>query len=114
MSCSGHEGVGSFCCNNGRTLVFRAVDRHGNVGDTALAPGSIARIVKRAAAQAGLDPVAYSGHSLRAGFATQAAKAGAHERAIMRHTRHKSERVLREYIREGQLFDENPTGELGL
>ena len=32
----------------------------------------------------------------------------------MRHTRHKSERVLREYIREGQLFDENPTGDLGL
>ncbi len=93
---------------------FRAVDRHGNVADTALAPGSVARIVKRAAARAGLDPAAYAGHSLRAGFATQAAKAGAHERAIMRHTRHKSERVLREYIREGQLFDENPTGDLGL
>jgi integrase len=94
--------------------VFRSVDRHGNVGETALAPGSVARIVKRAATQAGLDPAAYAGHSLRAGFATQAAKVGAHERAIMRHTRHKSERVLREYIREGQLFDENPTGELGL
>jgi integrase len=94
--------------------LFRSVDRHGNVGGAALAPGSVARIVKRAAARAGLDPTAYAGHSLRAGFATQAAKAGAHERAIMRHTRHKSERVLREYIREGQLFDENPTGELGL
>ena len=32
----------------------------------------------------------------------------------MAHTRHKSERVLREYIREGQLFDESPTGALGL
>ncbi|MEP0546341.1 MAG: site-specific integrase [Rhodothermales bacterium] len=94
--------------------LFRAVDRHGNVGDTALAPGSVARIVKRAASRAGLDPTAYAGHSLRAGFATQAAKAGAHERSIMRHTRHKSERVLREYIREGQLFDENPTDDLGL
>jgi integrase len=94
--------------------IFRSVDRHGNVGEAALAPGSVARIVKRAATQAGLDPAAYAGHSLRAGFATQAAKAGAHERAIMRHTRHKSERVLREYIRDGQLFDENPTGGLGL
>lgn len=94
--------------------VFRAVDRHGNVASQALGGGSVARIVKRAASRAGLDPTAYSGHSLRAGFATQAARAGAHERAIMKHTRHKSERVLREYIRDGQLFDENPTGALGL
>ena len=94
--------------------VFRAVDRHGNVSDRALDSGSVARVVKRAASRARLDPAAYSGHSLRAGFATQAARAGAHERAIMKHTRHKSERVLREYIRDGQLFDENPTGALGL
>ena len=94
--------------------VFRGVDRHGNVSDRALDSGSVARVVKRAASRAGLDPKAYSGHSLRAGFATQAARAGAHERAIMKHTRHKSERVLREYIRDGQLFDENPTGALGL
>ena len=94
--------------------VFRGVDRYGNVSDRALDPGSVARVVKRAASRAGLDPAAYSGHSLRAGFATQAARAGAHERAIMKHTRHKSERVLREYIRDGQLFDENPTGTLGL
>ena len=94
--------------------VFRSVDRHGNVGDRALDAGSVARIIKRAASRAGLDPSAYSGHSLRAGFATQAARAGAHERAIMKHTRHKSERVLREYIRDGQLFDENPTNSLGL
>ena len=94
--------------------VFRGVDRHGNVSGQALEGGSVARAVKRAASRAGLDPTAYSGHSLRAGFATQAARAGAHERAIMKHTRHKSERVLREYIRDGQLFDENPTGALGL
>ena len=94
--------------------IFRSVDRHGNVSDRPLATGSVARIVKRAASRAGLDPAAYSGHSLRAGFATQAARAGAHERAIMKHTRHKSEKVLREYIRDGQLFDENPTDALGL
>ena len=94
--------------------ILRGVDRHGNVSGRALGGGSVARIVKRAAGRAGLDPAAYSGHSLRAGFATQAARAGSHERAIMKHTRHKSEKVLREYIRDGQLFDENPTGSLGL
>lgn len=94
--------------------VFRKIDRWGALWDTPLTSGAVAKLVKRAASRAGLDPGLYSGHSLRAGFATQAARAGKHERAIMRHTRHKSERVLREYIREGALFDENPTDDIGL
>ena len=36
--------------------VFRAVDRHGNVASEQLSAGSVARIVKRAAQQAGLNP----------------------------------------------------------
>lgn len=75
--------------------------------------GAIAKLVKQAARRAGLDPALCRGHSLRAGFATQATRAGKHERAIMRHTRHKSERVLHEYIREGALFEENPTDGIG-
>ena len=51
---------------------------------------SVAKIIKRAAAAAGLDPAAYAGHSLRAGFATQAYLNGVPELAIMRHTGHKS------------------------
>jgi integrase len=53
---------------------------------------------------AGLDPALYSGHSLRAGFATSAARAGAEERDIASVTGHKSERILRRYIRQGLLF----------
>lgn len=94
--------------------VFRKVDRWGQLWETELTSGAVAKLIKRAAKRAGLDAALYSGHSLRAGFATQAARAGKHERAIMRHTRHKSERVLREYIREGALFDENPTDGIGL
>lgn len=94
--------------------VFRKVDRWGRLWETELTSGAVAKLVKRAAKRAGLDASLYSGHSLRAGFATQAARAGKHERAIMRHTRHKSERVLREYIREGALFEENPTDGIGL
>jgi site-specific recombinase XerD len=97
-----------------RGPLFRKIDRWGNLGGNALQPLAIADVIKRSAARAGLEPALYSGHSLRAGFATQAARAGKHERAIMRHTRHKSERVLREYIREGALFDENPTDGIGL
>ena len=49
----------------------------------------------------------YSGHSLRAGFATAAAAAGASERAIMNQTGHRSLLIMRGYIRPAQLFDDN-------
>ena len=48
-----------------------------------------------------------AGHSLRAGLATSAAQAGASERVIMRQTGHRSERMVRRYIRDADLFREN-------
>ena len=94
--------------------VFRSIDRHGNIAAKAITGRSIARIIKGACLRCGLSPDLYSGHSLRAGFTTQAARAGKAERVIMRHTRHKSEKMVREYIREGDLFNESPTDALGL
>ena len=94
--------------------VFRPIDRHGNIKEKAITGHSIALIVKKACLRAGLSPEIYSGHSLRAGFATQAARAGKPERVIMKHTRHKSEKMVREYIRDGDLFNESPTDALGL
>ena len=55
----------------------------------------------------GLDATTVAGHSLRAGFATTAAKRGKSLDAIMRQTLHKSERVARSYIRHAKLFDDN-------
>lgn len=94
--------------------VFRAVDRWGNVADDALSTDGIHRIIKRACARVGLEPSLYSGHSLRAGFITQAARAGKPERVIMRHSGHKDLKTLREYIREGGLFQDNAASDLGL
>ena len=79
-----------------------------------LSDRGIALIVKRAAEGAGLDPSTYSGHSLRAGFATTAAANGAPERAIANQTGHKSLEVLRRYVRHGQLFTDNAATQLGL
>jgi len=104
--------IGTACVTAGP--VFRAVDRHGRVAPGRLDAGSIARIVKRAAAAAGLDPTRYAGHSLRAGFATQAFLNGAAEVSIMRQTRHKSLATLRKYIRDRSLFRDNPAAKLGL
>lgn len=94
--------------------VLRAVDRHGNIADGRLSGEAVARIVKRSVARAGLDPARFAGHSLRAGFATSAAAAGASERAIMDQTGHRSLVVLRGYIREGSLFVGNAAGAVGL
>ena len=87
--------------------VFRAVDRYGHLRDGRLSGRAVARIVKRCAAKAGLDKSQFSGHSLRAGFATSAAVAGVSERAIMKQTGHKSTKMVRRYIRDGQLFQNN-------
>jgi hypothetical protein len=46
------------------------------------------------------DPDLYSGHALRAGFASRAAQSGKTDRSIIRQTRHKSLAVLYEYVRE--------------
>lgn len=92
--------------------VFRSINRHGGIGPR-LSTRSVAQIVKDRAELAGLDG-AYSGHSLRAGFATAAAQVGVEERAIMKQTRHKSVTTVRRYIRTGSIWERNFTEEVGL
>lgn len=89
-----------------RGAVFRPVTRSGWPLERRLQPREVARIVKRVADRAGLEGD-YSGHSLRAGFATAAAAAGASERAIMAQTRHESVTVMRAYIRPASLWLDN-------
>jgi len=53
--------------------LFRRINRHGQIGTTALSDQSVALIVKKLAKAAGLDERKYSGHSLRSGSITTAA-----------------------------------------
>lgn len=94
--------------------VFREVTRHGHVEAAPLSGRSIARVVKRSAEAAGLDPAGFSGHSLRAGLATAAAKAGKSTHAIMRQTGHKSADMVARYVREASLFEDNAAAGIGL
>ena len=95
--------------------VFRPVDRHGNIGDARITDRGVALVVKRRGrALRGWTPSEVSGHSLRAGLATAAASAGVQERVIAQTTGHKSMTVLRRYIREGSLFNENAAAAVGL
>ncbi|OHV42420.1 integrase [Parafrankia colletiae] len=94
---------------------FRGINRHGQVGAVRLYSGSVARIVQRRVAAAGLDPADFAGHSLRSGFATAAARAGVTDRSIMRQGRWRSAASLESYVRAGRLFDaDNPSGRVGL
>lgn len=94
--------------------VFRGITRHGQVSASALTPTAVALLVKERAQAAGLDPAAYAGHSLRAGFATSAALGGAPEWAIMRQTGHRSRAMLDRYIRLASRFRGNAASFTGL
>lgn len=72
-----------------------------------LSDQSVAKVIKKRLRSAGVDPSSFSGHSLRSGFVTTAAK---HDRpldAIMRQTGHVSERTVMTYIRHGNRFRKN-------
>ena len=66
------------------------------------------RVVKRLA---GSD---FSGHSLRAGLATAAAKAGKSASTIMKQTGHKSLAMVSRYVRDASLFEDNAASGIGL
>lgn len=94
--------------------IFRSVSRHGKLGQR-LIGGDVARRVQHAAELAGLDPTLYSGHSLRAGLATAAAKAGKKDRRIMAQGRWKSRGMVDRYVRDARLLDsENAASGIGL
>lgn len=96
-------------------FLFRAVGRWGReVTDHPICDHQLAKIIKRLAAASGLDPLRFSGHSLRSGLATFAAEGGASERSIMDQTRHRSLKQVRKYIHRGNLFQDNAAAYTGL
>jgi integrase len=96
-----------------RGPIFRGVNRHGQLQGR-LSGYAVALVIKRRVEAIGLDPERFAGHSLRAGFATSAAKARVPERAIMNQTGHRSVAMVRRYIRDGELFLDNAAGQVGL
>lgn len=90
--------------------IFRPINRHGQIASERLTGEAVSTIVKQRLAAAGIDPANYSGHSLRAGFATSAAMAGVASWRIREQTGHASDAMLSRYIRRAGLFSENPAG----
>ncbi len=95
---------------DGRLL--RKIDRHGNLGD-AISDHTINRVVKAAALAAGFrDPDSFSGHSLRAGAATEAHARGAQPQAICRAGRWiDGSTSAAKYARAGDEWAHHPLGD---
>lgn len=87
--------------------LFRPVSKGGRLLDRRLEATSVRHILIARVGQATFSP-----HSLRAGFITSAAQAGAPEHLIQRVSRHTSVEVLRGYIRASQTFAASAAGYL--
>ena len=87
--------------------LFRRFSKGSNLTENRLTDQTVALLIKQYLDLAGIESKNYSGHSLRSGFATSAAEAGAEERTIMTMTGHKSTEMVRRYIKEANLFKNN-------
>ncbi len=96
-------------------MVFRKVYKGGKVSSRGMSPGSIAVIVKKLAVGAHLGtPDEFAGHSLRAGYVTQAASNGAALDEIMKQTGHQSVAMVYRYSRAASRARKAAAAKLGL
>lgn len=90
--------------------LFRPINRYGHIRSLRLSGEAVSLIVRARLAAIGIEPTGYSGHSLRSGFATSAAQAGASFCKIRAQTGHTSDGMLARYIHNAELFANNPAG----
>ncbi|NPD69782.1 site-specific integrase (plasmid) [Lichenicola cladoniae] len=85
-------------------FVFRKL-KGGAATDQPMSDRAVARVVQARVAAAGYDPTLFAGHSLRAGFITSGARAGASIFKLKEVSRHISTDVLAGYVRDAQIFE---------
>lgn len=91
--------------------LFTQIDPQGKRSDKPMSDRSVARLIQKYAARAGLDPETVAGHSLRAGFLTEASRCGATLAKMQEVSRHKKVEVLLGYVRSVELFDDHAGAE---
>ena len=94
--------------------IFRRFAKGSALTNYRLTDQSVVLIIKDCLKLAGIQNNNFSGHSLRSGFATVAAEAGADERSIMAMTGHKTTQMVRRYIREANIFKNNALNKIKL
>ena len=81
--------------------LFRAITRSGRVTGSGIEPVTVARIVQKRSAMAGLDPKLFGGHSLRSGFVTEAGMQGKPMGDIMAFSGHRTVSAVTGYYQAG-------------
>ena len=97
--------------------LFRKISTGDGIGEAALHPDAIRRILAHRVRMAGLTVDGFerlSAHALRVGFITEAYDKGVRDEDIMRHTRHRDLRTMRGYVQRAGLVSESPAGQLDL
>ena len=84
--------------------VFRKLTPQGRLTDKAMSTKGVALVVKGAAAAAGYSPELFAGHSLRAGFLTEAGRQNANLFKMRQHSRHASIDMVAEYVRDTERY----------
>ena len=92
--------------------LFRPVAKGGSLRSTRLSDKAVASVVKAYAKRLGLEAADFSGHSLRSGFLTSAARRGASVFKMRDVSRHKSMDVLQGYVRDADMFRDHAGGGL--
>ena len=87
--------------------LFWQIDPQGMLTDEAMSDRSVARLVQKYAERVGLDPQSVAGHSLRAGFLTEAAQNKASLAKMQEVSRQKKVEVLLGYVRSAALFEDH-------
>ena len=102
------EWLAASCISEG--ALFRRVNRHGQISESAISPQAVALVIKERAQAVGLDPARYAGHSLRSGLVTSAAQLGVSSWKIRQQTGHRTDAMLARYIRDASIFVDNAAG----
>jgi site-specific recombinase XerD len=87
--------------------LFLQINPQGRLTREAMSDRSVARLIQRYAEKIGLDPETVGGHSLRAGFLTEAAGNKASLAKMQEVSRQKKVEVLLGYVRSAALFEDH-------
>jgi integrase len=113
----GHVCKGAVPRTAVRAPLFRSIRKNGNLSETGLSGSAVPWVIRRRAEQAGYDEnvvAQLGGHSLRAGFVTQAVRNGRNAQAIMRQTGHSTAAMIEVYTRENAPLIANAVTDIGL
>lgn len=93
--------------------VYRSIKKGNKLQEERLSDRAVYDIVVKRVREAGLDPKDFGAHSLRSGFATQAAANNVHVKKMMDQGWN-TPAALMDYIQQVELFEDNASAMLGL